>query len=109
MGGFSGIVEMDSLERILAVVQLMRCYVISLTHALLHCCGQAARCVQGAGECERQGITPVCSEMWQDPKVFDIRFVSLTCDSDLNVSVETGVDIKGFQDVFRFPFCSQIN
>ena len=42
---------------------------MSLTRALLYFHGQVARCVQGTGECERQGITPVYSEVWQEPKV----------------------------------------
>lgn len=48
-----------------------------LTRALLCFHGQVARCVQSTGECERQGITPVCSEMWQEPKVLGIRFSPL--------------------------------
>ena len=50
---------------------------MSLAHALFYCCDQVTRCVQGTGECERQGIAPVCSEMWQEPKVLGIRFLSL--------------------------------
>lgn len=76
---------------------------MSLTHVLLYFHGQVARCLQGAGECERQGITPVCSEMWQEPKVLGIHFFY---GSDLNCLVEIGEsrkqEIQGFKNPTGF-------